>query len=583
MSKYNPINTAPINIGIEHSVLANKDNWTFPVHLGMLNPTGHAGSLFMLSEMLGSGTVDNTSSKYDMQKAHFPAFCVTEDAAGSACKATTTLKADQLNGILPNQVLMVECTGEQMLVVSVPSDNTVVVQRGMGYSDAKPMRANDRITVIGTAFEESSLRPQSVSMEFESIDFTTQIFRNTWSLSQTANCVNRAGRKPARVENFQTAAYNHMRDIEMSLWFGERTETFRNGQPLRKMDGFDALVHKHAPENVHFASATTNWKQLETMLASVSDGGTPMGFVGAEPVLIGGRKVLGILNDIVRLQGNVQFDTGQTSFGFKFTSITTSYGTYHFMYNPLFDTSPYMSNTLRIVNLPSLMIKYLCDRRTQHHAFNIDESGKKQLVVDHGIDAMGGSFLSELTLHMVSPKSNGIIYGLCAAGCNEPCVFTGWSPREMIKDDCGRLRPNFDLDGDGRKDHICGANACIPNGIPYPERPAEPEYDKCGNLVPPIGLENKFECACYATEVEATEAVSSISTSCGTITFAAPVTDWSNAAQVNAAIADIDTFLAANGGGSAAVSLVGSTYIIKIADTTCRIEMTSSDAVFSVV
>jgi len=211
---------------------------------------------------------------------------------------------------------------------------------------------------------------------------------------------------------------------------------------------------------------------------------------------------------MIRLDGQaVQLTSGRgQAYGMSYTTIVTTTGNWHIMHNAYFDSEPSLANSVRVVNLKSLDLKYLCNRKHVH----TDYDGAKG---DLGTDALGGDWLSEYSFRMYAPQTNGIIYNLCKAGCRPPCIYTKWEPLELCKDECGRVVPVLN-DEDGRLLYAGEYNDCPFEGLD-PEFPKpEPCKDKCGNLVCPPDCDEVAAYWCHKCE-----AISTIHTTEGDIDF----------------------------------------------------------------
>ena len=559
MATYHPFQTQHINIGIVNSQTGTVEP-SLPKMLLSMQPNALEGSLFALLDLKDNASqrLDNTTTNYRIQKPHFPAFCVVCDIPGAGCGVTSQLKVDNTSGLLANQTYINESTGEHVRITAIQDDGVAYAERGVGMYGGKPMLAGDKLTLVSNSFEEGSNRPMATSDDYTSVSFNTQIMRNAWGVSQSE-----AARKEGRLldsvqKSKMEGAWKHQRDLELALWRSEKSEGVKNGQPYNTVDGFDALVHKHAPENVFYAGATTNFTQLSRMIDSTKLGLTPAGMGSSDSLLIGGQKVLNVINQMLKMQGALELTTGMTHFGLNFKSLTTTTGTYHFMYNKLFDIVG-NQGTLRVVNLDTIDLYYLAGRKHQHSAYNTNGVANSEM----GLDAQGGDFLSEFSLHMLSPTSNAIIYGLCAAGCEDTCVFTGWSPLDLVEDQCGRLRPN--LHDDDRLIYG-GENArCNVDGKPHDPLPIDPIKNDCGELVPAI------PCTPDATWVQVQcTSLTSISSDLGVIDFTPAGDDYTIPAQLAAAGVILQDWLDANGGGTGTITYSKGIVTVQISGSTAE-------------
>jgi hypothetical protein len=102
--------------------------------------------------------------------------------------------------------------------------------------------ANAALYQVGNAFEEGSLRPQSLIINPVRITNYTQIFRNTWAISDTIRATMMIAGDTNIQESRQDCAGFHAADIEKGIFFGQKSNGTRNGQPFRTMDGLINIV-----------------------------------------------------------------------------------------------------------------------------------------------------------------------------------------------------------------------------------------------------------------------------------------------------------------------------------------------------
>jgi hypothetical protein len=128
---------------------------------------------------------------------------------------------------------------------------------------------------------------------------------------------------------------------------------------------------------------------------------------------------LKIINDLGKFYGVIQMPTGSTGFGHQFREFQTVRGSFKVMEHPLFNVMPQCRGMMLVLDLSSMSIPYF--RQTQHGYFNEKLNASDYDSDDNGIDAKGGSFLSELMFKCTAPQANGVIMGLSKANCS-PCV-----------------------------------------------------------------------------------------------------------------------------------------------------------------
>jgi hypothetical protein len=103
------------------------------------------------------------------------------------------------------------------------------------------LAASINLWMVGNAFEEASLRPQSMVIVPSRITNYTQIFRNTWAISKTLGATLNIAGSGNMAESRQDCAAFHAADIEKALFFGQKFLGSRNGQPFPH-DGWTCLL-----------------------------------------------------------------------------------------------------------------------------------------------------------------------------------------------------------------------------------------------------------------------------------------------------------------------------------------------------
>lgn len=374
-------------------------------------PNGTA-PLFGLTSMLKSETAVQIEHGYYAKTMLFPSV----QANGVQTNAATTLTVDSTNNIIPGmQLRAANANGEVILVTAVLSETQLTVQRAFGGTAAAV--TDDLVFYqIGNAHEEASIRPVPMSMDPERFSNITQIFRNTWAVSDTARATSVIAGGSIDAENRQDCASLHAKDIESALFFSKKFQGQRNGQPIRAMDGLISIISNlayypayYTQPNVFTAGATTNYTQLETMLDPVFDQATDPK-VANERVLFVGSRARKVLNNIGRLNGTYQITDGQTSYGLQFSTFKITRGTFRMIEHPLFNSNPYWSSMAVAVDLSTFSLAYLAGRKTQSKEFNSNGN----VANDFGIDAVGGTLTTEVTCLVKNPPANAVINGLTA-------------------------------------------------------------------------------------------------------------------------------------------------------------------------
>lgn len=382
-----------------------------------LMPNGQA-ILFGLTSMLQTETAVQTEHGFFTKTMLFPQ--VTFTAAGQL-STDTTFTVVSTSNILPGMILRVDNSAayENVIVNTVISATQFTVTRAVGTVVATAVPANAVAYQIGNAYEEASLRPQSLIINPVRVTNLTQIFRNTWAISGTIAQTKMIAGDTNVAESRTDCSAFHAVDIEKAFFFGQKSTGTRNGQPFRTMDGLINIVGTAAnypsyyggTTNVFTAGGTTTYPQLEGFLDPVFNQTTDPK-IGNERLMFVGGTAKKVITGITRLATGSFYEIvdHQTNWGLKYNTITTSRGTFTMIEHPLLNTNSSYSKMAVVVDLSTFRAAYLGDRRTQSQEFN--QGG---VAVDNGIDAVGGTLTTEVTCEVKNPPANAVIYNLTAA------------------------------------------------------------------------------------------------------------------------------------------------------------------------
>ncbi len=384
---------------------------SFAAMITRLMPNGQA-PLFGMTSMLKTETAVQSEHGFFTKTMLFPQLVLAANMSNSDTILTVT---STLN-VLPGMYMKVFSTNENILVNAVISATQVQVQRAVGTVSATAATSSAAIYSIGTAYEESSLRPSALSINPVRITNLTQIFRNTWAISGTMNQTQMIAGDTNMAESRQDCAMFHATDIEKDLFFGQKSQGQRNGQPFRTMDGLISIVgnlayypSSYSTPNVTTASSTTNFTQLQNMLEPCLNQTTDPKVANERVVFLGGTAKR-VINDIGRLNGTYYLTDGQTNWGLQFSTFKTARGTFRLIEHPVFNSNSDWAKLAVVVDLSSFNVAYLGNRKTQNKEFNADGN----VAQDNGIDAVGGTLTTELTCLVKNPPANAIIYNLTA-------------------------------------------------------------------------------------------------------------------------------------------------------------------------
>lgn len=376
-----------------------------------LMPNGSA-PLFGITSMLSNETAVQIEHGFFTKTMLFPELVLSANILAG----DTTIPVVSSANVLPGMIMRINSTGENIIINSVVSAVSVTVTRAVGSVVAAAALSGVSCYQVGNAFEESSTRPSALVINPVRITNLTQIFRNTWAISDTIRQTMMIAGDTNVAESRQDCAAFHAADIEKALLFGQKSQGTRNGQPFRTMDGLINIVGNlsyypsyYSSANVVTAGATTNYTQLETALDPVFNQSTDPK-VANERVLFVGGQAKRVLTTIGRLNGTYTLTDGATNWGLQFSTFKTSRGTFRIIEHPLLNSNASWSKMAVAVDLSTFNIAYLGDRKTQNKEFNADSDAN-----DNGIDAVGGTLTTECTCVIKNPPANAIIYNLTAA------------------------------------------------------------------------------------------------------------------------------------------------------------------------
>lgn len=385
---------------------------SFAQSITRLMPNGQA-PLFGMTAMLPTEIAVQVEHGFFTKTMLFPSMNLDAAVANAT---DTTFTVASTTDLLPGMLMRAESTGEVVIINSILNATQVSVGRGIG-STAAAIADNVNLYQVGNAFEESSVRPNALQINPVRITNLTQIFRNTWALSGTAQATQVIAGETTVAENRQDCAAFHAADIEKALFFGTKSQGTRNGQPFRTMDGLRNIILNPAYYPASYggvvnnttAGATTNFTQLETALNPTFNQSTDPK-VGNERVLFVGGGARQVINNIGRLNATYQIQNGATSYGLQFGQFNIARGSFRMIEHPLFNSNSDWTKYAMAVDLSTFRVAYLGGRNTMKQDFNMGGQ-----VVDNGIDAVGGTITTELTCVVKNPPANAIITNLTAA------------------------------------------------------------------------------------------------------------------------------------------------------------------------
>lgn len=378
---------------------------SFVGHMVRYRPAG-ATPLFLMLSMMAKSKAISTDHQFFGKTMKFPSVTVTT----AAIAADTTVAVANTADIVQGDILMNRATpaGEQVLVTGINSATELAIRRAFGTTVAGALPLNAVLVKVGNAFEQASDRPAPVSIDPLPTTNYTQIFRNSWALSRTVSLMMPIVGDDLISENKVDAGDLHRLDIEKALLFGQAFKGVHNNQVITKMNGLVASTAAYDSNHIVTAQSTTTFTQINEYLERGFNraSNSPS---GSERLLACGSNAIRVINEIARKNGNYQLMQGQQEFGLSFRTLITDRGTFKILEHPLLNSNPDWAKMAMSIDLGVLKLAYLAGVETTHTGYGMD--GKP---VEDGRDAVGGTYLTELTLENLNPAAHVVITNLTA-------------------------------------------------------------------------------------------------------------------------------------------------------------------------
>ena len=366
----------------------------------MTQPTGTALFLAMTAGMKKESTADTVFTWFE--DAHISGRTATVSGG-----TTTTVVVADGSFYPPNTILLVEETGEHMLVTA-SAGNSLTVIRGLAGTTITSITNAMNVQKLGNAFEEASGMPTAVTQQGAPRMNYTQIFRNGWAISGTAKAVKfLTGSKLAH--NKKMCATYHAEDMERSFLWGKKMISQLNGKQIRLTDGVVQQIEIGGGTVLSAATGSNagdlSRGDLETHIRNIfryNVLGQPN-----ERIALGGDNVLAVLNRMAWLDGTYQLNQGETKLGIAITTILTPFGTLKLMTHPLMNENPVWQKEMYTLHPGGITKRTLRD--TFHEDY--DKNGLRI----QGKDADEGVITTEAGVQVGAPKTMGILRNVTKA------------------------------------------------------------------------------------------------------------------------------------------------------------------------
>jgi hypothetical protein len=327
-------------------------------------------------------------------------------------------------GVKVNSILRIEETHELVLVTALTATDATVT-RDYGAAAPSPISwnptaagINPNVHVVGTAHQENSPAPGGISYDPLKKRNFTQIFRDNFAASRTAQKT-RLRTAPAVREAKRETLEQHSANIEKALFFGRGLETTAGigGEITRTTQGIYRFLlegpgfNDVVGSNVITAPATITFADIEDWLEKCFRFGS-----SEKMAFLGNRAALTIQQAIRRSKGlSYNLDQGQKAFGMNVSRLVTPFGEIVMKTHPLFNQlasgsnggTPYLAldSWMFILDMQEIVWRYLTDSDTHYIP---DQQ-------TNGLDGMLAGYLTEGGLELHFSKAHMVVRGIGTA------------------------------------------------------------------------------------------------------------------------------------------------------------------------
>lgn len=294
---------------------------------------------------------------------------VVVDSSDPSAGANAGLSWGLARHLKPGDLLMVEPTAdsasfthEVVEVLNVISDTEFTVRRGAAGTTPATINNDQYLVKIGSTYAEGTGIPRATSRNPMKYSNYTQIFKDTYELTGTAEATYTRTGDPVSNDK-KRKSFDHARDIEMSLLFGRKSETVGdNGKPKRTFGGIRSFIGSATTTVFSSAYTLTN---LMDAIAPVFDfdtegGDTRIAFAGNGALNAFQAKVIGQSNAV-----RINFSGEKKVYGVVFNEYIIPQGRILIRTHPLLNRHPLYKNSMFLIDFSALRWRPLKGRDTK--------------------------------------------------------------------------------------------------------------------------------------------------------------------------------------------------------------------------
>jgi len=301
--------------------------------------------------------------------------------AKTASDTTITVSPGDGSMFIPNSVIFIPSTGEQILVTGVTGDNLTVV-RGYGETAATNIADGALLVYLGTSYSEATRVGTTRNViAYKNIN-VTQIFRTPVEISGTDEAVDAVDTDWALEKKEKLIM--HLGEIERQFMFGDfKDDTSEERRTARGL-------HKFIKTNVYdLGGSITSKKMADFVLETVRTN-------SGKKVLFASADLFTSIEDLA--QQVLRVEPGSKKFGATVAKWLIGGKELDIVHDPVLDEAGFAG------------YGYLVDTKNVKYVTLKGRDTRFKEYADDDFDGRRGEYLTEATLIVGDEKTMGIVY-----------------------------------------------------------------------------------------------------------------------------------------------------------------------------
>lgn len=343
--------------------------------------------LTYLTSKLPSRTTDDPEYKIFEYRLPQMAWTITVDSNDdpNATQHTITVAAGEAYGLKVGDILEVEGTAQQYIVITASTDGANFVMQEWNLTTHPA--AGDVLNWVGSAYEEGSLSPESVTRQATLVTNYTQIFKDAVEITGTAKNTRLRPFKPwpqMKAECLERFMIKH----EKQVLRGQKVEDTSGTHPKRTFGGLEEFITETKDFN-----GSVSLNDLEDQLQIAFKYGSK------DKAFVCGNTAIKILNRVARNHAALNFDltdrmNKDQTFGLNVTEWVTPFGILRIVPHNLMSESD-------VYTLDGYILDFKYIQRVKMRGRDIGWNGKAS---ENDRDGEKGYYQGELGFSLALPE-----------------------------------------------------------------------------------------------------------------------------------------------------------------------------------